>query len=68
MTLEELAARLDTIAIDMANALMPAADDPDRAPKAYALGIASHAVKARASQLRALAGGAEDSGVARAEW
>jgi hypothetical protein len=56
MTLDEIAAQLDTFAIDMANALMPTADDPDRAQKAYALGIASHAAKQRADELRKIAG------------
>lgn len=54
VTLNEIADEVDRIAIKMANALMPAADDPDRARQAYALGIASHAVIERAAQLRKL--------------
>jgi hypothetical protein len=55
MTLIDIADRLDVIAVDMANALMPATDDPDRARKAYVLGIASAAVRQRADELRGFA-------------
>jgi len=54
MTMDEIADTLDTIAVDMSKALMPRPDDPQRAPKAYALGIAAHAIRQRAEQLRKL--------------
>lgn len=57
MTLNEIADGLDDIAVDMANVLMPANDDPTRAPRAYVLGIASHAVKQQADRLRSMAVG-----------
>lgn len=52
MGAHELADRLDQIAIDLANALMPTPDDPDRALKAYTLGLASAVVKTQAESLR----------------
>jgi hypothetical protein len=52
MTMREIADALDVIAVDMSNALMPRNDDPQRAQKAYTLGIAAAAIKQRADQLR----------------
>lgn len=53
MTMREIADALDALVIELSNAHMPAADDPDRARKAYVLGIAAAAITQRASQLRA---------------
>lgn len=52
ITLAELPALLDQIAIDMANALMPSPADPDRARKAYVLGLASASVTHTAKRIR----------------
>jgi hypothetical protein len=62
VTLEAIAAALDQIAVDMANALMPphrGASVIDDAQYAYALGLATAAVKQRADQLRKFAGVAD---------
>ncbi len=52
ITLEEIPALLDQLALDMANALMPSPTDPDRARKAYILGLASASVKHTAKRMR----------------
>jgi hypothetical protein len=55
MTLIEMADDLDDLVIRLSQEFMPAADDPHRARKAYVLGIAAHAIRQRAEQLRTMA-------------
>lgn len=50
MTLTEIADALDVLAVELSNRLMPTADDPDRARKAYVLGLAAAAVTAPAPE------------------